>query len=166
MVARPGNAVATLIGVVPPTPFEGLTIDALAARCEHYRQRSEALFEVAGRWSAIAQSDAERLVLARVATHWSSHAELWAERLPAPGFVSVATETVQAVAIRAVAENGPTALGLQGLYELVAQLTDELGQWLARHDPDVDAPTVRVLELVVADLRRDLDDLVGRAGEP
>ena len=172
MVARPGNAVDTLIGVSTwsaseaSEASEGLTIDTLAGRCEHYRQRSEALFEVAGRWSAIAHGDTERLVLARVATHWSSHAELWAERLPAPGSGIVVNGTLQAVAVQAVVGTGPTALGLRGLYELVAQLLDELGDWLAQHDPDVDAPTVRVLELVVSDLRRDLDDLAAIAPEP
>jgi hypothetical protein len=78
----------------------------------------------------------------------------------------VVNGTLQAVAVQAVVGTGPTALGLRGLYELVAQLLDELGDWLAQHDPDVDAPTVRVLELVVSDLRRDLDDLAAIAPEP
>jgi hypothetical protein len=172
MVARPGNTIDTLTSVSPWSASEGLTIHALAARCQHYRQRSESLFELAGRWSAIAEGNTDRVVLARVATHWASHAERWAERIPAHGSgTSTMPDTDDAwqrwsVAVQAVTEAGPTALGLRGLYELVAQLADELENWLAHHDPDVDAPTVRVLELIVSDLRRNRADLAGIAPEP
>lgn len=172
MVASRGNPLGTLTLVPPWSASEGLTIDALAHCCQHYRQRSESLFELAGRWSAIAEGDTVRVVMARVATHWASHAELWAERLPTHSAGATTHPDLDdawrrwSVAVQAVAEAGPTVLGLRGLYELVTQLADELVDWLSHHDPDVDAPTVRVLEVIVSDLGRDRNDLAALAPEP
>ena len=136
-----------------------LTIDELAARCGHFGHRAARLFELAGRWSSLAEDDMTRGVLARLSTYCGTHVEWWEQRRPAlsldAGGVPHLDESAQrvAVAMAALADEGPTSLGLRGLHELVTQLTADLADWAAGHDPDVDAPTVRVLNLVVADLR-------------
>lgn len=149
-----------------------LTIEELAARCHHYGDRAGRLFELAGQWSATAEGATTRLMLARLSTHWSTHVEWWSERLPsvdlAPATFDRLDRAEQRVtaALSALAAEGPTPLGLRGLHELVAQLQDDLTRWAQEHDPDVDAPTRRVLDLVLADLHRDLADLDTLADEP
>lgn len=134
-----------------------LTIVELAARCRHYRDRSASLFEVSGKWSATAGSAAERIVLARLCTHASDHVTWWSQRLPEgdwqspePGPLEDLTEDLT---------EGPTPQGLVRLCLVVDELAAELSRWAAEHDADVDAPTARVLELVLTDLRRDSADL-------
>lgn len=149
---------------------EALTIHELADRCEWALERTQRWFELMGAWSSVADGDLKRVVLARVATHAAAHVEWWAQRVPAVDGVAratSATDTEQnhwAVAITALAGEGPTALGLQGAAELLTRWIDEYARWIAVHDPDLDAPTVRVLELVLSDLTRDRDDLVAAAG--
>ena len=142
-----------------------LTIDELAARCAHYRDRTARLFELAGHWSSVADDVEVRLMAARLSTRWADHVAWWTERMPSidlvPAWSADLDEAARraAVALSTLADEGPTPRGLQGLLELVAGLEQELSQWAGEHDADVDAPTRRVLDLVVTDLRRDLDDL-------
>lgn len=141
-----------------------LTIVQLAARCRHYRDRAAELFEVAGQWSATAEADALRVVLARLSTHASDHVTWWSQRLPSGEWPPVGSAFEEAgeraaQARAALREQSPTPHGLRRLCEVVDDLTDELRRWAAEHDADLDAPTVRVLELVLADLQRDGHDL-------
>lgn len=142
-----------------------LTIDELGGRCHHYRQRAEQVFELAGHWSSIAEQSETRLAMARVSTHCSAHVEWWSQRVPSVDVeftdqpqLTDAHQRVE-VAIAALVQEGPTPLGVQGLCELMAQLCEDAERWEAEHDRDLDAPTGRVLDLVIADLRRDLGDL-------
>jgi hypothetical protein len=135
-----------------------LTIDELAARCDHFGSRAAGLFELSGRWSAVAEHDQARTVLARLSTYCATHVEWWDQRRPSSNLPDGGSPALDdaaqrvAVATAALADEGPTALGLRGLHELLSQLSADLAQWAGEHDPDVDAPTVRVLELVLADL--------------
>ena len=142
-----------------------LTIAELAARCRHYGDRAAELFEVSGQWSATAEADAVRVVLARLSTHASDHVTWWSQRLPSGEWPPVEPRALDETGERAararamLREDGPTPHGLRRLCEVVDDLADELRRWAAEHDADVDAPTVRVLELVLADLQRDSHDL-------
>jgi hypothetical protein len=147
-----------------------LTIHQVAARCALVLERTRQLFELVGHWSATAPHDVMRITLARVATHAATHMEWWTQRQPhVDGALDDADEVLSGhahweAALRALADQGPTSLGLQGVAELLGRWIDEFAQWASQHDPDLDAPTVRVLELVLADLQRDRDDLLTVAG--
>lgn len=152
-----------------------LTIDELAARCDHYGERASRLFELTGHWSAIAEPDIARVVLARLSTYCSMHVEWWQQRRPSVDLDEKAWPELDAaaeraaVALAALADGGPTPRGMQNLRTEMDRLSAELGEWAREHDPDVDAPTVRILDLVVADLSAAsarLSEVLGVAAQP
>jgi hypothetical protein len=168
VVGRPPRGLGTLKPVA-----QALTIHELEGRCRQHLVRCERLFQLVGRWSAIADDPPLRIVLARVATHLATHTEWWTARLPVINGgrvlhgVDAGTEALGqhwATVLAALAEQGPTTLGIEGVAEALGRWIDDLVDWVAQHDPDLDAPTVRVLELVVGDLQRDRDALVAVLG--
>lgn len=148
---------------------DALSIQQLAARCTMVLERTQRLFELVGQWSATAPHDTVRITLARVTTHAATHIEWWTQRIPqVEGPLDDTDDLLSGLAhwsaaMTALAEEGPTPLGLEGVADLLGRWIDEFVQWVSQHDPDLDAPTVRVLELVLADLQRDRDDLLGAA---
>lgn len=164
MVARPLNGLGTL-----KVMAQTLTIHQLAVRCALVLERTQRLFELVGQWSATAPHHEARITLARVATHAATHVEWWTQRMPqVEGPLHDSDDLLTGgahwnAALTALAEEGPTPLGLEGVAELLGRWIDEFARWASQHDPDLDAPTSRVLELALADLQRDRDDLLAAA---
>lgn len=105
-----------------------------------------------------------RAVFAGWAAHHVWHAELWEQRYPAiDGWAPVAdmTSIGDVDAFAPAAATAPAAddpVGLIGwlIGQVWTPLIAELERTADAIDPALDAPTLRVIELVLADLRRDL----------
>ncbi len=159
------------------------TVEETAARIGHYLWLERRLFELLGGWVAFVPFPAARTLLGRQCFHHSFHAELWYRRLPELGelteerlIVSPGAETETFVDAFAGAD--PTALfessgGDPDAAELRAAALD----WLVGHArvllPQLlaaytfhrnnvatvtDAPTMRILDLCLADVEQDWRD--------
>ena len=136
-----------------------MTITELARRIARWRALEYAAARALGEWIPVVDPPGLRPVLAAWAEHFAWHVNLWDDRtpevigvdllgdLPAGGSTTVADVDV--------------AAGVDGLIpilmtEVWEPLIDELSGVAAVTDPRLDGPTIRVVELVLADLRRDL----------
>lgn len=137
------------------------TITDLVERVDAYLQTEHFLFEVTGELARRERSDAATaVVLARLSAHHATHVELWRARRP-EGYGMPVPPVL-------------TPHGPQPVPSLTTDLVDTvlpaLLQTYEAHldavDPAVDAPTHRVLRLVIADLRDDLASLRGTLNAP
>lgn len=137
-------------------PPAASTIHDLARLAARERARSIVLAEATGRWLAEADPAAQSRFWAHATSRHGWHAELWAGRFPAiPGF------DLDPATAEASPDTSPLADELA-----TTPATDRLGRYLAaldvvavelraqrdRLDPELDAPTARVLDLVLADV--------------
>ncbi len=140
------------------------TIEGLGRRAAAYRALHHVLFEALGRW-ATAEADhtspSARPFYAAWSQHQAWHAELWAARHP-----TAPDADLDAATASARARLDPVATALAALPDDTARLTfladqvlPQLEQVLAEHrerlDERLDAPTARVVDLVLTDVRRD-----------
>jgi hypothetical protein len=140
--------------VVTDAPLALHDVAELAARS---RDRHLAIFAVAGEWARTTPGP-DRRWLARTAHEHAWHAQLWAARSPVvPGLEpsDVATDGL-VDATRTRLDAADAAGRRSAVAALVAELADDLRATRMRVDADLDAPTARVLELVLADLDRQL----------
>ena len=118
------------------------------------------LFEAFGRWISTTSQASAKPLLAAASRRHAEHAELWRERFPViPGAdldAAVADARsdigplVEALAMFDALPSGPGRLAVAGI--AVTELARHYGDARATIDPLLDAPTSRVLALVLADL--------------
>ncbi|CAN5483586.1 hypothetical protein BH23ACT3_BH23ACT3_12220 [soil metagenome] len=153
---------------MPNTPTTSLaTIHGLAERVAAYRALDLLLFEVIGAWITDSTAANLRPYYAAWSQHHSWHADLWAGRFPVIPDLELETATERAserfTAVRAVFlasdANADTHTDAQRIRLLAAELLPQLEAILVEHRanvvPEFDAPTARVLDLVLDDVRRD-----------
>lgn len=121
----------------------------------------ERLFEVVGGWVPSVAEAVVKLRLEADSHHHAWHAALWRERLPVlqefdpDAFVAAATPTLEQT-LAAVAQSVTTVERLVAVYRvLVPRLAVGYQRHLERASAITDGPTMRVLDLVLADERRD-----------
>jgi hypothetical protein len=127
------------------------------------------MFEAFGRWISTTSHASAKPMLAAASRRHAWHAELWRERFPTIPDADVDEAVVEArsnlgplVDALAVFDALPSGPGRLAVAELAAtQLAREYLAALAAIDPLLDAPTARVLTLVLADL----DVATGTAGK-
>ncbi|TVR25232.1 MAG: hypothetical protein EA389_09300 [Ilumatobacter sp.] len=137
------------------------TIHGLADRIAAYRALDLLLFEVIGSWITDATAVPVRPYYAAWSQHHGWHADLWAGRYPVIPDRDVHTATAGATArfapVRTALDAAPT--DTERIRILAEDLLPQLATILAEHRAEVvaelDAPTARVLDLVVDDVRRD-----------
>lgn len=140
------------------------TIEGLGRRAAAYRALHQLLFEALGGWATAESghtSPSARPFYAAWSQHESWHAELWAARHPSTPDADLDAATASA---RARLDQVATALAdlpddAARITFLADQVLPQLEQVLAEHrerlDERLDAPTARVLDLVLTDVRRD-----------
>lgn len=145
----------------PSSPAGSTSIHDLADRIGVYRALDLLLWESVGGW--ITEVSASfRPVVAATSQHHGWHAELWEQRFPVVPGLDVHEATRRAASLlepvrRAVAGTDDDAGRAAWLADVLRQLLDVTEAHRARVDPLVDAPTARVLDLVVDDLARDVE---------
>ena len=119
------------------------------------------LFEHLGRWTASAAEPGVAAELAEWSAHHAWHVELWTERFPAIPVHDLDAATH--VAAADAADDATRLSSAASTRDRVGAAADVLARFeascsAARRDVTeaVDAPTARVLDLVLADLRTDL----------
>ena len=136
------------------------TIHGLADRIATHRALDLLLFEVIGSWT-IDSAAALRPHHAAWSHHHGWHAELWAGRYPVipdrDVHMATATAATRLEPVRAALEAATT--DTERIRLLAEDLLPQLATVLAAHRAEVvaelDAPTARVLDLVLDDVRRD-----------
>ena len=118
------------------------------------------LFEAFGRWTSTTAQASAKPTLAAMSRRHAWHAEMWRDRFPlipdADADASVADERarlgrlVDALAVFDTLPSGPGRLAVAGV--AAAELAHEYRAVAGSIDPLLDAPTARVLDVVIADL--------------
>ena len=127
------------------------------------------LFEAFGRWISTTSQASAKPMLAAASRRHAWHAELWRERFPMIADVDVDEAIADArshlrplVDALAVFDTLSTGPGRLAVVEVAAtELESAYRTALAAIDPQLDAPTARVITLVLADL----DVAAGTTGE-
>jgi hypothetical protein len=127
------------------------------------------LFEAFGRWISTTSQPSAKPLLAAASRRHAWHAELWRERFPMIPDADVDESVAEArsnldalVDALAMFDALPSGSGRLAVADVAAtELAREYRTALAAIDPLLDAPTARVLALVVADL----EAAQGTAGE-
>jgi hypothetical protein len=149
--------------------IEPLDIETSARRAGGHRWVEQRLFEILGRWSAAVPVAGAPAVLGAHSYHHAWHAELWRGCLPTlpqldPATVTVPPSPAVAAFFEEVADrkdDHDAAGKLVGVYRVVLpRLAAAYADRGDRAAAVTDAPVLRALELIAADLRRD-----GEAGE-
>lgn len=150
----------------PDTTAPITTIEGLTHRVAAYRSLDQLLFETLGGWAtagADQTSPGVRPFYAAWSQHHGWHAELWSSRQPRNPHgdvddASAAARARLAPVADAIEELGTDAARLTFLAEhLFPQLAAVLTDHREQIDEHLDAPTVRVLDLVLTDVGRDLE---------
>jgi hypothetical protein len=139
-----------------------LSIAASARRNGHHAWMARRLFELMGTSVAPTPEHGPKLMLGRHCYHYAWHAELFASLLPTPVTVhpyavveplSADVETMFA----SFEQFTTTAERLDAIYRVAVPLVlDRIGEHRDQCNPVTDAPTMRVLDLVVLDLTADV----------
>ena len=119
------------------------------------------LFEAFGRWISTTSQASAKPALAAASRRHAWHAELWRERFPLipdadarrrPSLTSAREPRplVDALAVFDTLPSGPGRLAVAGV--AAAELAHEYRAVAGSIDPLLDAPTARVLDVVIADL--------------
>ncbi|MGH9125941.1 MAG: hypothetical protein ACRDZ8_14620 [Acidimicrobiales bacterium] len=121
----------------------------------------ERLFEIVGGWVPSVPEPAVKLRFEADSHHHAWHASLWRERLPAlrevepDAFVAPATPPLEQ-ALSSVAQSATTVERLVSVYRVLApRLAVGYQRHQERASAVADGPTIRALDLVLADERRD-----------
>jgi hypothetical protein len=141
-----------------------LSIAASARRNGHHAWMARRLFELMGTSVATTPEHGPKLMLGRHCYHCAWHAELFALLLPTPAEVhpyavveppSADVETMFA----SVEQFTTTAQRLKAIYCVAVPLMlDRIGEHRDQCNPVTDAPTLRVVDLVVLDLTADIHE--------
>ena len=147
---------------MPNTPTSSVaTIHGLAERVAAYRALDLLLFEVIGAWITDSTAANLRPYYAAWSQHHSWHADLWAGRFPAIPDLEIGDATDGAAERFAAVRDAfaTAAADTERIRLLAADLLPQLEETLMAHRaavvPEIDAPTARVLDLVLDDVRRD-----------
>jgi hypothetical protein len=154
---------------VPADTGDHLGIRALAGLAARAIAVELVLFEAFGRWISTTSHASAKPMLAAAARRHAWHAELWRERFPTIADVDVdeaiaaarshLSPLVDALAVFDALSTGP---GRLAVVEVAATALERAYRTaLAANDPQLDAPTARVITLVLADL----DVAAGTTGE-
>lgn len=137
------------------------TIHELADLTARHRALALLLAETAGRWIVESPEADAKPSWAAAASRHAWHAELWAERFPAvlgaDLDLDLATTTARAeldVLAADLDAATSTTERLARYREVVDRTADALSDIRVALDERLDAPTARLLDLVVTDLRR------------
>jgi len=140
---------------------QGCSLEASARRAGAEAWLEQRLFELLGRWSAVAPHAQVRAELGPPARHHAWHAELWLDLLPAvphldPDELVVPEPGMAAVVARLegldAAGDRATVRFLVGAYRvLLPRKLAAAAAWGRRLAPATDGPTRRALELVRRD---------------
>ncbi|HEX5366429.1 MAG TPA: hypothetical protein VFW63_07185 [Acidimicrobiales bacterium] len=144
----------------------GETIEQSGRRIGGHAWVAMRLFEALGRWSGVVEDARLRAVLATASRRFGWQAELWHRLLPAvphlpsAALVAADADTAGLPAVLASLDAAPDG-------ERAAVVADEVLPWLAERleahravtTPLADGPTVRVLELALAEVGRSRDAL-------
>jgi hypothetical protein len=137
------------------------TIHELAHRVAAHRALHLLVFAVAGEW-ARSTPGPDRRWLARTAHEHAWLADRWAERFPVvPGLdldEATATATAAMDERRTRLLDTPPDARREAVAALLRTFADVLRAERDAVDPDLDAPTARVLDLAIADTERQLAD--------
>lgn len=137
------------------------SIAGLTSRVIAYRSVDLALFGIIGGWITTGGSGLVRAHAAAWSQHHAWHAELWTGRLPLTPLLDDADRAVHGddAASALTSLFGPTSADGDRIalyaHGVLATLDDVLEAHRAAIDPSLDGPTARVLDLVLADVRRD-----------
>lgn len=162
------NAPDTALDTTPDTTAPVTTIEGLARRTAAYRSLDLLLFETIGAWAtadADQTSPGVRPFYAAWSQHHAWHAELWSSRHPNTPLSVLDEATADARArmepvADVIGEMDTDAERLTFLAEhLLPQLMSVLTDHRERIDEHLDAPTARVLDLVLTDVCRDLESV-------
>ena len=134
----------------------------LAGRIASHRATEAVLFEHIGAWVRSTPDAALKPLLAAWAGHHGEHLDLWADRFPAVPGVDVEKATRDerarlAPAERQLASATSDRERLTAALDVLRTLESACATDRADVDPVLDAPTARVLDLVLADVRADID---------
>lgn len=134
-----------------------MTIDELARRIADWRALELAAARLLGEWIPVVEPARWRPVLAGWADHLAWHVDLWDTRAPAIPGVDLLADTPTGRSAPVV----DRAAGVDALIDvLVTEVFEpmiaELDTAGASIDPRLDAPTARIIGLILDDLRRDL----------
>jgi hypothetical protein len=138
-----------------------LSIAASARRNGHHAWMAGRLFELMGTSVATTPELAPKLMLGRHCYHYAWHAELFTSLLPTPAevhpyaVVEAPTAVVETM-FASLEQLTTTAERLHAIYGVaVPMMLDSVREHLDQCNPVTDAPTMRVLDLVVHDLSAD-----------
>jgi hypothetical protein len=147
-----------------------LTVHELAGRIARWHEMHLLMFECCGAWITNSTDPAAKPMWAALAQQHRWHAELWAGRFPVVPEVDLNTATRQArselVSIdTSLAATSTTIERVDAVRSLVLdELTEEYRLALRKIDPVLDAPTIRILNQVIADLQAQLELLANSVG--
>ncbi len=143
------------------------TIHELAERIARWRALDLMLFEACGRWTTDTPDGTAARLWASIAQHHAWHAALWAERLPMlPGLdLDDATGHAHRRSVTDIASALGEAVTTIDRLDVIGTTVlpnhaADLDATATATDPDLDAPTHRVLTLVLADVRSEIDAAV------
>lgn len=143
----------------PISPTSTATIHGLADRVAAYRALDLLLFEVIGSWITETTSANLRPYFAAWSQHHAWHAELWAGRFPSVPDIDLSSHTDSAAGRLAAVHESVPQTDVDRIRFLADELLPQLEAILVEHRATVvtelDAPTGRVLDLVIDDIRRD-----------
>jgi hypothetical protein len=128
------------------------TLADLIERVDRYTAVESALFEQTG--LAARRGGTTATLLAGISAHLAWHVELWRERRPHVGPVASVVDLPGSTS--AQVDPDPRAVLEELAHVTLPPLIDSYEVHQALVDELVDAPTARVLRLVLADLRDDL----------
>jgi hypothetical protein len=141
-----------------------LSIAASARRNGHHAWMARQLFELMGTSVATTPEHGPKLMLGRHCYHCAWHAELFTSLLPAPAevhrYAVVEPPSADVEAMFARLEQFPTTPErLDRIYRVALPLMlERIGEHRDQCNPVTDAPTIRVLDLVVLDITADLHE--------
>ena len=139
-----------------------LSIAASARRNGHHAWMARRLFELMGTSVATTSEHGPKLMLGRHCYHCAWHAELFATLLPTPAevhpYAVVGPPAADVETLFASFEQvTTTADKLDAIYRVaVPMMLDRIREHRDQCNPVTDAPTMRVLDLVVHDLTADV----------
>lgn len=152
-----------------------MDIESLAVRAGRSAWVERRLFELLGAWVTTTADPAAKRLFASHCHQHAWHADLWCDRIPVlrhieADSVVVAPSDAVAALLDDIASLEESPGRVSAVYGVVLPaLVEAYGEWLDDTDAAVDAPTARVLTLVLNDLTaavRDGDALAAALGAP
>lgn len=143
-----------------------LSIAASAQRNGHHAWMARRLFELMGTSVATTPEYGPKLMLGRHCYHCAWHADLFTSLLPTPAevhpYAVVEPPTAEVDTMFANVEQVTAAERLVAIYSVaVPMMLDRIREHREQCNPVTDAPTMRVLDLVMHDLTADVHEAQG-----